>query len=74
MFMRLICDLKLIYYWERQRDNIKSNKEYWISKIERNMQRDNIAGTGQSSLLVLLMRNNHCQLLVIFSDGNGLIK
>lgn len=28
------------YNWDIQRDKIKSNREYWIPKIERNMQRD----------------------------------
>lgn len=28
------------YGWDMQRDKIKSNREYWIPKIERNMQRD----------------------------------
>ncbi|WP_222982802.1 very short patch repair endonuclease [Flagellimonas meishanensis] len=26
--------------WEERRDKIKSNREFWIPKIERNMQRD----------------------------------
>jgi DNA mismatch endonuclease (patch repair protein) len=28
------------YDWERQRNDFKSNREYWISKIEQNMERD----------------------------------
>ncbi len=28
------------YKWEEKKDKIKSNREYWIPKIERNMQRD----------------------------------
>lgn len=28
------------YKWEENKDKIKSNREYWIPKIERNMQRD----------------------------------
>lgn len=28
------------YNWEDKKEKIKSNREYWISKIERNMQRD----------------------------------
>lgn len=28
------------YEWESRRGNIKSNKEFWFSKIERNMKRD----------------------------------
>lgn len=29
------------YDWENRNKRIKSNREYWIPKIERNMQRDN---------------------------------
>jgi len=29
------------YNWEATRKRLKSNKEFWIAKIERNMQRDN---------------------------------
>jgi len=28
------------YKWEENRDKIKTNREFWIPKIERNMQRD----------------------------------
>ena len=28
------------YDWENKKSSIKSNKEFWIKKIERNMQRD----------------------------------
>lgn len=28
------------YDWENRKDAIKSNREFWIAKIERNMQRD----------------------------------
>lgn len=28
------------YDWEKRTLHLKSNREYWISKIERNMQRD----------------------------------
>lgn len=28
------------YDWEKRKSDIKSNKEFWISKIERNMARD----------------------------------
>ena len=27
------------YEWEKNREKIKSNQEYWIPKIERNMQK-----------------------------------
>lgn len=29
------------YNWEHTREEIKSNREFWITKIERNMKRDN---------------------------------
>ena len=29
------------YDWENRKNNIKSNREFWIPKIERNIQRDN---------------------------------
>jgi DNA mismatch endonuclease (patch repair protein) len=29
------------YKWEEKKPKLKSNKEYWIPKIERNIQRDN---------------------------------
>ncbi|MGO3183994.1 MAG: very short patch repair endonuclease [Aequorivita sp.] len=28
------------YNWQERKDNIKSNRGFWIPKIERNMQRD----------------------------------
>ena len=28
------------YSWEERKHTIKSNREFWIAKIERNMQRD----------------------------------
>lgn len=28
------------YNWEEQKDRIRSNREYWIPKIERNIERD----------------------------------
>ncbi len=28
------------YEWDSRKERIKSNREYWIPKIERNMQRD----------------------------------
>ncbi len=28
------------YKWEKRRNNIKSNKSFWIKKIESNMRRD----------------------------------
>lgn len=29
------------YNWEERKSKIKTNSEFWIAKIERNMQRDN---------------------------------
>lgn len=29
------------YNWAAARERLKSNKEFWVAKIERNMQRDN---------------------------------
>jgi len=28
------------YDWEKRKETIKSNREFWIAKIERNIQRD----------------------------------
>lgn len=28
------------YNWEKKRETIKSNRDYWIKKIERNIERD----------------------------------
>jgi len=38
----IFCDSEFWhgYDWENQKSNIKSNKEFWIPKIERNIQRD----------------------------------
>lgn len=38
----IFCDSEFWhgYDWENQKYTFKSNKEFWISKIERNMQRD----------------------------------
>jgi DNA mismatch endonuclease (patch repair protein) len=29
------------FEWEKKKKNLKSNRKYWIPKIERNIQRDN---------------------------------
>lgn len=29
------------YDWDKRKNDLKSNQEFWIPKIERNMQRDN---------------------------------
>lgn len=34
------------YNWEEAQSEIKSNRDFWISKIERNMQRDNEVTEG----------------------------
>jgi len=38
----IFCDSEFWhgYNWNEQKDKIKSNREYWIPKIERNMERD----------------------------------
>ena len=38
----IFCDSEFWhgYDWEKRKSDIKSNKEFWISKIERNMARD----------------------------------
>lgn len=41
--------------WEERRDSIKSNRDYWIPKIERNMEKDrevNHVLTSQGWLLI----------------------
>lgn len=42
MKVAVFCDSEFWhgYDWEVQKDRIKSNREYWIPKIERNMERD----------------------------------
>lgn len=30
------------FEWEKKREKIKTNRDFWIAKIERNMQRDRI--------------------------------
>ena len=38
----VFCDSEFFhgYDWENKKNEIKSNREFWIKKIERNMQRD----------------------------------
>ena len=38
------------YDWENKRKNIKSNQDFWILKIERNMARDNEVNNHLKSL------------------------
>jgi DNA mismatch endonuclease, patch repair protein len=38
------------YNWEEKKEKIKTNREYWIPKIERNMERD-LENTVQLELL-----------------------
>lgn len=40
--LAIFCDSEFWhgYNWEVRKYNIKSNKEYWYSKIERNIKRD----------------------------------
>jgi DNA mismatch endonuclease (patch repair protein) len=37
------------YDWENRKHAIKSNREFWIAKIERNMQRDQEVNTYYQS-------------------------
>ncbi len=39
----VFCDSEFFhgYDWENRKNDIKSNRDFWISKIERNIQRDN---------------------------------
>lgn len=37
------------YDWEKRKNDIKSNKEFWISKIERNIARDEEVNTYLTS-------------------------
>lgn len=39
----IFCDSEFWhgYDWENRKNDFKSNQKFWISKIERNMQRDN---------------------------------
>ena len=38
----VFCDSDFFhgYDWENRKNDIKSNRDFWISKIERNIQRD----------------------------------
>ena len=38
----VFCDSEFFhgYDWENRKNDIKSNREFWINKIERNIQRD----------------------------------
>ena len=40
--VEVFCDSEFWhgYDWENQKDNIKTNREFWIRKIERNIARD----------------------------------
>ena len=38
------------YNWEERKEKIKSNREFWIPKIERNMQRDQEVNTALNAL------------------------
>lgn len=38
------------YQWEERKEKIKSNREFWIPKIERNIQRDVEVNLGLKSL------------------------
>lgn len=38
----VFCDSEFFhgYDWENRKNDIKSNRDFWVSKIERNIQRD----------------------------------
>lgn len=38
----MFCDSEFWhgYDWDNRKNDIKSNRDFWIAKIERNMQRD----------------------------------
>ncbi|MDE3742275.1 very short patch repair endonuclease [Maribacter polysaccharolyticus] len=38
------------YHWEERKGKLKSNKAFWIAKIERNMQRDKEVNTELKKL------------------------
>jgi DNA mismatch endonuclease (patch repair protein) len=40
----IFCDGELWHgkNWSKQREKLRTNRDYWISKIEKNMTRDNI--------------------------------
>lgn len=44
----IFCDSEFWhgYDWEHCKNDIKTNKEFWISKIERNMERDKEVNTN----------------------------
>jgi len=44
------------YNWESKKDNVNTNKEYWIPKIEGNMKRDNEVRQQLESLGYLVIR------------------
>ena len=44
------------YDWENQKDKIKSNKEYWVKKIERNMQRAKEVDDALSEMGIAVFR------------------
>jgi len=44
------------YDWDIQREKIKSNREYWVPKIERNMQRDRQVSSQLESLGIKVFR------------------
>ena len=41
--LAIFCDGEMWHGkdWEKQKEEFKSNREFWIPKIERNIQRDN---------------------------------
>ncbi|WP_400223778.1 very short patch repair endonuclease [Methanomethylophilus alvi] len=44
------------YDWENQKDRIGTRREYWISKIERNMERDREVNRSLEDLGYIVLR------------------
>ena len=42
--------------WEKKKSSIKSNREYWIKKIERNITRDNETGANLTNSEWIVVR------------------
>ncbi|WP_462267170.1 very short patch repair endonuclease [Mucilaginibacter sp.] len=44
------------YEWDKKKEKIKANRDFWIAKIERNMQRDRINNQKLSSMNYTVLR------------------
>ena len=54
----IFCDSEFWhgYDWENQKDRIGTRREYWLSKIERNMERDREVNESLQDLGYLVLR------------------